>query len=102
MARAQLATRLAKTREDLAELTCPRLSVAGEREPPGQALEERDAEVPFELLHLMADCRLGDAELDGCAREAEQTRCDLERPQRGQRRERDVTRGHVARIAGYA
>jgi hypothetical protein len=75
-----------------------RLARRGERERLGVAHEQRDAQVLFERLDLVAHGRGRHEELVGCAREAQVPRRDLEGPQRIERR--DGTRHGLAVLSG--
>ncbi|MNH10471.1 hypothetical protein D3C79_699520 [compost metagenome] len=57
------------------------LAFAGEHQPAWQALEQGDLELGFEAFDLMADRRLGHAQLDGRAGKTKVPGRSLERPQ---------------------
>ena len=67
--------------EGVAEHGMERRAVLGQGQPARQAVEQAHAKVALQRLHLVADRRLGDAELDGGAGEAQVPRRGLESAQ---------------------
>lgn len=61
----ELAEGLGDTVKGLAQHRQQRLALAGEHQATGQALEQDDVELYLQALDLMADRRLGHAQLDG-------------------------------------